>query len=152
TVDGLHVGYGGDPVRLHDVQTDARHAAVGLVVDEQVFAVVLAIGHRQVRVVAVAVEEFCAVTQHRAAFVGQTVAGGRIDVEHRDPHQFAHGRHTEDPHFALVTAGPETVVGIQLAGADMNLGLRLLLGVTDRLGPGFAAHHRTAEGRSRYRR
>src|SRR5690606_30932580 len=152
TVDGLHVGHGGDLVRFHDVQTDTRHTAVGLVVDEQVFAVVLAIGHGQVRVVAVAIEELRAVAQYGTALVGQTPAGGGIDVEYRDTHQLAHGGHTEDPHFALVAAGPETVVGIQPAGADMNLGLRLLLGVTARLGPGFAAHHRTAEGRSRYRR
>src|SRR5690606_4989598 len=55
TVDGLDVRDGGDPVRLHDVQTDTGDAGVGLVVDEQVLAVVAAVGHRDVRVVAVTV-------------------------------------------------------------------------------------------------
>src|SRR5690606_11432480 len=146
TVDGLDVGHGDHLVRLHDVQPDAGDAAVGLVIDDQILAVVLAIGHRQVRVVAVAVGEAGAVSHDPLALVGQTPAGRRVDVEYRNTHEFAHGGHTEHPYLSLVTAGPEAIVGIQLTGTDVKLGHGILLGRADRLGPALAGHARTAEG------
>src|SRR5690606_37066995 len=141
TVDGLDVGNGEHLVALHDIQADTGNAAVGLVVDEQVLAVVLAVGHGDVRVVAVAVQELGAFAHDRAAFVGQAPAACRVDVKHRDTHDFAHGRYAQDTHFTLVAAGPEAVVVIQLAWANVDF----LLGFLDRLGPGLTSHYRTAE-------
>ena len=120
-MDRLDVGNGDDAVALHDVQADARDPAVGLVVDEQVLAVVLAVGHRDVRMVAVAVEETCAVAEDPLALVGQAPAGGRVDVEHRYAHQLAHRRHAEHAYFAGMSAAPEPVVLIQFAGGDLGL-------------------------------
>src|SRR5690606_9753076 len=147
TVDRLHVRHGDHLVALHDVEADTRDAAVGLVVDEQVLAVVLAVGHGDVRVVAVAVQELGAVAHDRAAFVGQAPAGGGVDVEHRNTHQLAHGRYAQHADFALVTAGPEAVILVQFARADVNLGLCVLDGCR----PAFAAHDSTTQGSGRHR-
>jgi len=98
-----------------------------------------------VRVVAVAVEELGAVAHDRAAFVGQAPAGGGVDVEHRDAHQFAHRRDAHHAHFALVAAAPEAVVVVQFAWRDVDVLPRFL----DRCGPGLAAHHCATEGGGR---
>lgn len=140
-VDRLDVGNGDDAVAFHDVQADARDPAVGLVVDEQVLAVVLAVGHRDVRMVAVAVEEARAVAEDPLALVGQAPAGGRVDVEHRYAHQLAHRRHAEHAYFAGMSAAPEPVVLIQFAGGDLGLAALALA-----RGPGLAADHRAAQG------
>ena len=143
TVDRLHVRHGEHLVALHDVEADARDAGVGLVVDEQVFTVVLAVGHGDVGVVAVAVQVFAAVPEHALAFVGQAPTGGGIDVEHRDTHQLTHRGHAQHPHFALVTTAPEAVVLVQLTGCDVDLGPCFL----GRSRPGLAGKHRTAQRR-----
>src|SRR5690606_21518132 len=122
---------------------DTGNAAVGLVVDEQVLAVVLAVGHGDMRVVAVAGQELGAFPHDGAAFVGQTPAGCRVDVEYRNTHQLAHGRHAQHTHFALVTARPEAVIVVQLAWADMDLLLRVLDGRC----PALASHDSTTKGR-----
>src|SRR5690606_21445020 len=146
TVDGLDVRDGGDPVRLHDVQTDTGDAGVGLVVDEQVLAVVAAVGHRDVRVVAVTVGVLGAFAQHALALVGNAPAGGGVDVEHRDAHQFAHRGDTQHADFTGVTARPETVVFVQFAGCDVRLVLGFLVGGS----PGLAGHDRATEGCGRH--
>ena len=142
-VDRLAVRNGQHLVALHDIQTDTRDAGVGLVVDKYVLAVVFTINHGDVRVVAVAVEELGAVAHDRAAFVGQTPAGGGVDVEHRNTHQLAHGRQAQHAHFTLVTTAPEADVVVQLARGDVDL----QLGLFGRSCPGLTAHHRTAQRR-----
>ena len=54
-VDRLGVGDLDDLVRLHHVAADAGHARIGLVLHEQVAAVILAVCHRHVDVMQVAV-------------------------------------------------------------------------------------------------
>src|SRR5690606_6225210 len=143
-VDGLDVRDADDLVRLHDVQTDTSDAGVGLVVDEQVLAVVAAVGHRDVRVVAVPVREV--LTHDLLAFVGDAPAGGRVGVEHRDTHQLAHRGNAQHAHFTLVTTRPEAVVLVQFTGRHMHL----VLGLLDGLRPGLAGHHRATEGGRRH--
>ena len=143
-MDGLGIRYGEDLVALHDIQADTRHPGVGLVVDEQVLAVVLAVGGGQVRVVAIAVGVPGALPQDALALVGQAPTGGRVDIEHRDTHQLAHRWNAQHPHFALVAATPEAVVVVQLTGLHMDF----RLGILGRRGKGFTREHRAAKGRS----
>ena len=49
-VNGLNIRNGGDLVALHDVQADPGYTSVGLVVNEQVFAVITTIRHGNVGV------------------------------------------------------------------------------------------------------
>src|SRR5690606_16291148 len=70
---------------------------------------------------------------------GDTPAGGAADVEHRDAHEFTHGRHAQDAHFAGVAAAPEAVVFVELARFDVHL-VAVLLGLCGR-----HAHHAGAE-------
>ncbi|CUI31666.1 Uncharacterised protein [Achromobacter sp. 2789STDY5608621] len=127
-----HVGQLGDLVGLHHVQADAGDAVVGLVVDEEVAAVVGAVGERQMRVVGVAIQEHAALVlevfaglgrqafgEDLAAFVGAAPAGGAAVVEDRDAHQFAHGRQPQHAHFARLAAGVEGIVFVQLARRDV---------------------------------
>ncbi|MNI21808.1 hypothetical protein D3C73_753460 [compost metagenome] len=93
--------------------------------------------------VAVAILELGTVAQDRLAFVGQAPTGGGVNVEHRDTHQLTHRRHAEHAHFTLVTAAPEAVVLVQLAGAHMDFRLRVL----DRRRPGFTGEHGSTQGR-----
>src|SRR5690606_21428814 len=147
TVNGLAVGDSDHLVALHDIQADTCNTGVGLVVDEHILAVVLAVGHRDVRVVAVAVEELGALAHDRPALVGDAPAGSRIDVEYRNTHQLAHRRNTQHAHFTLVATAPETDVVIQFTGGHMVF----QLGILDRCRPGFAAHHRRTQTRSTHR-
>src|SRR5690554_1640750 len=136
TVNGLDVRNVGDLVRLHDVQTDTGYTGVGLVVDEQVLAIITAVFHGDVRVVAVTVQVLLVAAQDLFTLVGDTPAGSRIHVEYRNPHQFAHGRHAQNTYFTLVTTAPETVVFVQFAGLDVNL----VLGFLDGSGKRFTGH------------
>src|SRR3990167_2941708 len=97
---------------------------------------------------AVADHPFATVTQHTFTFVGEAITGGRVEVEHRNPDDLAHGRHAHYAHLALMTAAPETVVSVQFTRADVDLGLRVL----HRCRPGFAAHHRATQRRGGDRR
>ena len=119
-----------DLVALHDVEPDAGDAGVGLVVDEEIAAVIGAVGERQVRVVQVAVRVDAAAVlqelaglrrqtlgQHLQALVGLAPAGGAAAVEHRDAHQLAHRGQADDAHLAGLAAGEEHVVLVELARA-----------------------------------
>src|SRR5690554_50021 len=141
TMNRLNVRDMGDLVSLEDIQADTGNPAVGLVVDEQVLAIVVAIVHRDVRVVTVTVQVQFVSTQDLFTFVSDPPAGGRVHVEHRNPHQLAHGRNTQNTYFTLVTTAPETVVLIQLAWLDM----RLVTGFTGSGGKRFAGHHGGAQ-------
>ena len=123
-----------DLVALHDVEPYPRHAAVGLVVHEDVAAVVGAVRERDVRVVQVAVhvgaaavlEEFAGrrlhpLGQHLQAFVGLAPTGGAAAVEDRDAHQFAHRGKADDAHLAGLAAGEEHVVFVEFARLDFRL-------------------------------
>ena len=122
-------------VAFHHVAADAANAGVRLVIDEDVAAVVGAVGEGHVRVVQVAVaedtalvfEEFLGVGQHlfahdAAAFVGLTPAGSAVVVEDRDAHQLAHGRHAEDTDFTRLAARVENVVFVEIARCDVITG------------------------------
>ena len=107
---------------------------VGLVVDEEVAAVIGAVGERQMRMVGVAVvidrrravcEELPGRRQQPfgqdlAAFVGQAPAGGAAAVEDRDAHQLAHRRQAEDADLAGLAAAAEDVIFVELAGLHLG--------------------------------
>src|SRR5690554_1562158 len=132
TVDCLNVWHVRNLIRLHDIQTNTRYTSVGLIVDEQVLAIITAVFHGDVRVVAVTVQVLLVAAENLFTLVGDTPAGSRIHVEYRNPHQFAHGRHAQNTYFTLVAATPETVVFVQFAGLDVNLVLGFLGGSSKR--------------------
>src|SRR5690554_3377480 len=136
TVDCLNVWHVRNLIRLHDIQTNTRYTSVGLVVDEQVLAIITAVFHGDVRVVAVAVQVLLVAAENLFTLVGNTPTSSRIHVEYRNPHQFAHGRHAQNTYFTLVTTAPETVVFVQFAGLDVNL----VLGFLDGSGKRFTGH------------
>ena len=132
-MDRRGVGDLDDLVGLHDVAADAGDAAVGLVVAEDVAAVIGAVGERHVRVVQVAVlvdaaarlQELAGVLrqtlrQDLKALVGLSPAGGAAPGEDRDAHQLAHRRRAHDPHFAGVPAAVEHVVFVEVAGLHLG--------------------------------
>src|SRR5690606_7226339 len=80
------------------------------------------------------------------ALVGNAPAGGGVDVEHRDAHQFAHRGDAQHADFTGVTARPEAVVFVQFAGCDVHL----VLGFLDGGSPGLAGHDRATEGSGRH--
>ena len=141
SVNGLYVRNVGDLVRLHDVQTDTGNTAVGLVVDEQVFAIVAPVLHGDVWVVTVTVQILLVTTQNFLTFVGNTPAGRRVHIEYRDAHQLTHGRHTQNTNLALVTTAPEAVVFVQLTRRNVVL----VFGFLDRSSPGLPRHDRAAQ-------
>src|SRR6185312_2023101 len=104
-----------DAVATHHVAADARDAGVRLVVDEDVAAVVVAVGLAHVRVVAVAAGREVR-PEHALALVGDAPADGEVGVEHRDAHQLAHRGHADQAHLAGLAAAPEAVVLVELAG------------------------------------
>ena len=131
-VDRLGVGDFKDLVALHHVAAHAGDAGVGLVVHEQVAAVVIAFGHRHVNVMKVAVvmhllaigfEKLLGLVGHvflhdAQRFIGLAPAGGRAAVEHRNPHQLAHRRNAQYPHLAGLARRPETIILVQLPRRD----------------------------------
>ena len=135
TVDAGNVRDFDHRVAFHHVAADAANAGVRLVIDEDVAAVVGAVGKGHMRVVQVAVtedatlvfEEFFGFRQHffahdAAAFVGLTPAGSAIVVKHRDAHQLAHGRHTENADFTGLAARVENVVFVEIARGNVITG------------------------------
>ncbi|MCY1185373.1 hypothetical protein D9M73_261440 [compost metagenome] len=105
-MDGGDVGNDGDLVRAHDVATHTRHAAIGLVVDEQPAPVVTAIGVTHVHMVRIAILPATLVTlaEDGEGFVGLSPAGGAVAVEYRDRRQLAHRRHAQYAYFATLPA------------------------------------------------
>ena len=140
-MNGLYVRDVGNLVRLHDVQTDTGNPGVGLVVDEQVLAIVTTVGHGNVRVVAVAVQVLLVTAQDFLTFVGNPPTRCGIHVEYRNTHQFTHGGHAKHTHLALVATTPETVVLIQLARGDVSL----IAGFFRSRSPGLTGHDRGAQ-------
>jgi hypothetical protein len=123
-VEALHVGQLGDLVADEVVEPDARDAAVDLVVDPGVAAVVVAVLVGGVRVVGVA---------HRVAqraiglgahdllgLVGDAPADQRVRHEAGDAQQLAARGQAQHAHVAGVAAAPEAVVGVELAGLQMG--------------------------------
>ena len=122
-----------DLVAFHHVAADARDAAIGLVVDENVAAVIGAVGERHVRVMRVAVDEGAAPARPETcglrqqpfgedlpAFVGQSPAGGAVAIEHRDAHELAHRREADDAHLAGLAAAAEAVIFVEIARPDLD--------------------------------
>ena len=124
----------GDFVGFHEIQTDAADTVVGLVVGIGVAAVVSLVGKRQMRVVQVAVRiaaqtavlqklisfrRICRI-QDFQAFIGASPTGRTIHIEHRNTHQFAHGRYADQAHFTRLTARQETVVLVEFARTDFG--------------------------------
>ena len=136
-VNGLNIRNGGDLVALHDVQADPGYTSVGLVVNEQVFAVITTIRHGNVGVMGIAVQVGIVMAQHVLAFIADPPTGGRIHIEHGDAHQFPHGRYTQNPYFTGVTTTPEPVVFVELAGMHHELVTGLLGGSRK----GLPRHH-----------
>jgi len=99
-VYGGDIRDGDDLVGLHDVAADAGDARVRLVVDEQVAPVVGAVRVGHVHVVRVAVLEAGRLAEDALALVGLAPSGGAVAVEHRDPHELAHGRDAEHADLA----------------------------------------------------
>ena len=111
----------GSSMILSHFMTSRRMRAtrrVGLVVHEEVAAVIGAVGEGQVRMVQVAVHDRCrrgssgirgspaaGPRSGSSALVGQAPAGGAAAVEHRNAHQFAHRRQADDAHLAGLAAG-----------------------------------------------
>ncbi len=62
-----------------------------------------------------------ALGQDLLRFVGLAPSGGGATVEHRYPHEFAHGRNAQDAQFAGLAGRPETVIFIELAGRQFEL-------------------------------
>ena len=133
-VDVRGVGNLDHLVALHNVATDPRNSRVRLVVDEDIAAVVRAVGERHVRMVGVAVEHDAAlVLQILGRFrkhpvghdldrlVGLAPARCAAPVEDGNAHELAHRRDPEDADLARLAARPEAVVVVELARSDMPL-------------------------------
>ena len=123
-VEALHVGQLRDLVADEIVQTDARDAAVDLVVDPGVAAVVVAVLVRGVRVVGVAhgvAQRAIGLGAHdRLGLVGDAPAHQGVGHEAGDAKQFATRGHAEHAHVAGVATAPQTVVGVELAGLEVR--------------------------------
>jgi hypothetical protein len=124
-VEALHVRQLGDLVADEVVEADARDAAVDLVVDPGVAAVVVAVlvGGMDVVGVADAVLEIAVgLDAHDLfRFIGDAPADQRVRHETRDAQQLAARRQAEHAHVTGVAAAPQTVVGIQFAGFEVHI-------------------------------
>jgi len=124
-VESLHVGQFSDLVGFHRIQADARHAAVNLVVHEDVLAVVGAVGVRRVHVVRVTGAVFEAAvglgTQDLFGFVGDAPADQAVHVEHGNAFEQAARRQAIDPHVTRVPTRREGIVLVELAGMHLVL-------------------------------
>ena len=122
-----------DLIAFHDIETDARDARIGLVVHENVAAIIGAVGEGDMRVMQVAIhvgaavilEEFAglgkqSLGQDLQAFVGLPPAGGAAAVEHGNTHQLAHRRQADDAQLAGLAAGEERIVFVELTRGDLG--------------------------------
>lgn|GEM_PF-4734890 len=132
-VGALGVGDVDDLVDFHGRDADPGQAAGHLVVHVDVAAVVGAVVVAQVNVVGVTGH---AAAEQVLAEVRGAPAGGALAVEDGDSLQLAHGRHAVDADFARLTAGPEAVVVVQLAGRHVGV---LALGLSRGRGGGRGA-------------
>jgi hypothetical protein len=90
-------------VALHDIDPHPGHPGVGLVVHEQIAAIVGSVRERHVRVMQIAIQEYAAsalqmfpgfgqqaLGEYLPAFVGLAPARRAAAIEHRHAHQFTH--------------------------------------------------------------
>ena len=123
-----------DLIAFHDIETDARDAGIGLVVHENVAAIIGAVGEGDMRVMQVAVhvgaaailEEFAGLGkkplgQDLQTLVGLAPAGRAAAVEYRHAHQFAHRRKPDNAHFSGLAAGEEGVIFVEFARGYFSL-------------------------------
>ena len=127
-VEALDVRDLGDPVAFHRVESDAGQAAVDLVIDEGIAAVVGAVGVRLVHVVGVATDVLRPAVrpraEHRLRFVGDAPAHQAVLVEYRDGLQQAARRQAVDAHVAVVSAAAEIVVRVEFARCHLDRRMR----------------------------
>ena len=123
-VEALDVRDGGDLVADHVIQAETRQTGVDLVVDPAVLAVVDAILVRGMDVVGIrhgVLQRAIRLGAHDGlGLVGQAPADQRIGHEAGNAQQFAPGRNAQHAHVARMAAAPQAVVGIQLAGLDLD--------------------------------
>ena len=157
-VEALDVRDLGDRVAFEDVAADTGDAAVDLVVDPEVLAVVSAVGVRTVDVVGVAGLVLELAVRARAddllRLVGDAPAAHAVDVEGRDALDLTPGRQAEHAAFAGVAAGPHAVVGVEFArrhvqlevgGGMRRVGRRRSGRCSSRRGSGFLVARRQAD-------
>ena len=123
------------------MQADHTDARRRLVVDEQVFAVEIAVGFGDRRVVGVAPLDLAAIDlagfEDRLGFLVEPVALPRLRREHRDVFQDPHRRHTVDHDLARLPAGGEYDEFVPAAGR--RIGFRRCEQVL--LGQAAGLHH-----------
>jgi hypothetical protein len=107
-------------------QVDDREAGIGLVVDEQELAVVLALGFGNSRVVRVAPGDFLAVDhallEHGFGILVVAVALPRFRREHADILQDAHGRNAVNDDLPGLSPRAENHELVALSGRNEGLG------------------------------
>ena len=105
---------------LEIVQVHDCYAWIGLVVDEQVAAVVIAVGLGNRGMVGITVDDVLAVDaplgQHGLGFIIEAVALPWLRCEHRDVFENTHGRNAVDDNLTALTARAEDHVFITPAG------------------------------------
>ena len=125
-VEALHVGQLGDLVAHEVVEANARNAAVDLVVDPGVAAVVVAVFVRSVGVVGIGHRVLQAAVglgaHHGLGFIGDAPAHQRVGYEAGDAGDFAARWQTQHAHVARVATAPQAVVGVQFAGLEVHVG------------------------------
>jgi len=125
-VKTLHIGQLGNLVANEVVQTDTGDTGVDLVVDPGVAAVVVAVLIGGVRVVGVAhgiAQGTIGLGAHDLlGFVGNPPADQRVRHETGDTQDFATGRQAQHAHVAGVAAAPESVVGVEFTGLEVDAG------------------------------
>ena len=125
-MEALHVGQLGDLVAHEVVEANARNAAVDLVVDPGVAAVVVAVFVRSVGVVGIGHRVFEAAVGLGAhdglGFIGDAPAHQRVGHEAGDAGDFAARWQTQHAHVARVATAPQAVVGVQFAGLEVHVG------------------------------
>jgi len=125
---GLEEGVDHDLLGLEVVQIDHGHSWIGLVVDEEVLAVVLALGLRYGRVMGIAVGDVLAadlaLRQHRLGLVVEAVPLPGLGREDADVLQDTHRRDAVDDDLAGLTARAESQVLVPSARRRVGLGRR----------------------------
>ena len=117
-VKALDVGQLGDLVALERIALDSCQTTVDLVVNPEVLAVIGAIGIGTMDVVGIAGLVLQAAVRFGAddgfGFIGDAPAAHAVNVERGYALDFAAGWQAEDAHLARMSAGPDSVVGVQL--------------------------------------
>ncbi|MPM34285.1 hypothetical protein SDC9_80867 [bioreactor metagenome] len=126
TVEALYIGQFGDLVADEIIQPDTGDAAVDLVVDPGVAAVVVAVLVRGVGVVGVGdgvAQAAVGLGAHDLlGFVGDAPAHQRVGHEAGDAQQLATRGQAQHAHVSGVSTAPQAVVGVELAGLEVHVG------------------------------